>query len=180
MIDGDDPNSTHSTKGTYTKILSQQTEDRRSSEDLITDDNQPNKDNDESINTNIYQLVRDREPRTKIPATRFCYADLIEYALSMTKESNELDPSSYKEAIEISKSDCRIQAIDREMASLNKNPTSDIVDKPINKKSTGCKWIFEKKDGIPGVEKARYKARLVTRDFCKRNELISLNISTFG
>lgn len=56
MIDGYDQNSTHSTKGTYIKILSQQTEDRRSSEDLITDDNQPNKYNDESINTNSINL----------------------------------------------------------------------------------------------------------------------------
>lgn len=29
----------------------------------------------------------------------------------------------------------------------------------------GCKWIFKKKDGIPGVEKERYKARLVAQGF---------------
>jgi len=29
----------------------------------------------------------------------------------------------------------------------------------------GCKWIFKKKEGIPGVEGPRYKARLVAKGF---------------
>lgn len=28
----------------------------------------------------------------------------------------------------------------------------------------GCKWIFKKKEGIPGVEEPRYKASLVAKD----------------
>ena len=32
----------------------------------------------------------------------------------------------------------------------------------------GCKWIFKKKDEIPGVAKARYKARLVVKGFSQR------------
>lgn len=43
----------------------------------------------------------------------------------------------------------------------------------------GCKWVFKRKDGIPGVEPARYKARLVAKDFTRRegvdfNEIFSL------
>lgn len=50
-----------------------------------------------------------------------------------------------------------------EMDSLEKNNTKILVDKPIGHKLVGCKWIFEKKEGIPGVESARYKVRLVTK-----------------
>lgn len=39
---------------------------------------------------------------------------------------------------------------------------------PEGQKIVGCKWVYKKKDGIPGVEDARYKARLVAKGFTQR------------
>lgn len=58
-----------------------------------------------------------------------------------------------------------------EMASLHKNRTWILVDKPENQKLVGCKWIFKKKEGVPGVEKPRYKARLVAKGFTQKEGL---------
>ena len=42
-----------------------------------------------------------------------------------------------------------------------------------------CKWIFKRKEGIPGAEASRFKARLVARGFIQKedadfNEVFSL------
>jgi hypothetical protein len=42
------------------------------------------------------------------------------------------------------------------------------VKLPIGAKTVGCKWIFKKKEGIPGVEDARFKARLVAKGYSQR------------
>lgn len=39
---------------------------------------------------------------------------------------------------------------------------------PNGQKIVGCKWIFKKKEGIPGVETAKFKARLVAKGYCQR------------
>ena len=36
---------------------------------------------------------------------------------------------------------------------------------PYGKKFVRCKWLFKRKEGIPGVEEARYKARLVSKGY---------------
>ena len=63
------------------------------------------------------------------------------------------------------------------MESLEKNKTWILMDKPHLQKLVGCKWIFERKDGIPGVESSRYKASLVTKGFTEKgvayNEIYS-------
>ncbi|CAM8895689.1 unnamed protein product [Rhodiola kirilowii] len=50
-----------------------------------------------------------------------------------------------------------------EMESLSKNMTWEIMDKPSKARLVGCKWVFKRKDGIPGVEAPRLKARLVAK-----------------
>nr|KYP47739.1 hypothetical protein KK1_030621 [Cajanus cajan] len=59
----------------------------------------------------------------------------------------------------------------KEMGSLEKNQTWILVDKPKEQKIVGSKWIFKRKEGIPGIEKARFKARLVARGFTQREGL---------
>ena len=49
------------------------------------------------------------------------------------------------------------------MGSLHKNGTWDMVRLPKEKKPIQCKWMFKKKEGTPGVENARYKARLIAK-----------------
>ncbi|CAM8877993.1 unnamed protein product [Rhodiola kirilowii] len=58
-----------------------------------------------------------------------------------------------------------------EMSSLDKNKTWEIVDKPQNARLVGCKWIFKRKEGIPGVEASRLKTRLVAKGFTQKEEI---------
>ena len=51
------------------------------------------------------------------------------------------------------------------MESLHKNGTWDLVKLPKEKKAVSCKWVFKRKERIPGIEEARYKARLVVKGY---------------
>ena len=48
-----------------------------------------------------------------------------------------------------------------EMESLHKNETWVLVKRPKGKRTVRCKWAYRKKEGIPEVEDARFKARLI-------------------
>ena len=52
-----------------------------------------------------------------------------------------------------------------EMESLHKNQTWELVKLSRGQKIIGCKWVFKKKEGIPGVESVRYKVRLVAKGY---------------
>nr|KYP33707.1 Retrovirus-related Pol polyprotein from transposon TNT 1-94 [Cajanus cajan]KYP40579.1 Retrovirus-related Pol polyprotein from transposon TNT 1-94 [Cajanus cajan] len=58
-----------------------------------------------------------------------------------------------------------ILAMKEEMESLQKNQTWKLVKFPKGRHVVGCKWIFKRKLGIPGVEPLRYKARLLAKGF---------------
>ncbi|GJR40445.1 retrotransposon protein, putative, ty1-copia subclass [Tanacetum coccineum] len=59
-------------------------------------------------------------------------------------------------------------AMKEEMDSLRKNKTWELVDHPTRQKLVSCIWQFKIKEGIEGVQKPRYKARLVARGFTQR------------
>ena len=70
-------------------------------------------------------------------------------------------------------------AMKEEKESLDKNDAWVLVDKPEKHKIVRCKWIFKLKEGIKGMEKPRYKPRLVAKGFTQRegvdfNEIYSL------
>lgn len=48
---------------------------------------------------------------------------------------------------------------------MENNQTWILVDKPKEQKTVGSKWIFKRKKGIPSIEKAWFKARLVACGF---------------
>lgn len=112
-----------------------------------------------------YVLARDRKRReTKLPS-KYDDFDVVAYALSAASDIENDEPKSYQEAM---RSKERIQwglANDEEMDSLNKNKTWDIVEKPVKKRVIGCKWVYKKKPGIPGVEDFRFKSRLVAKGY---------------
>ena len=49
------------------------------------------------------------------------------------------------------------------MGSLHKNGTWDLVRLTKGKKIVCCEGVLKRKEGIPRVEEARYKARLVVK-----------------
>ncbi|KAG8486257.1 hypothetical protein CXB51_019640 [Gossypium anomalum] len=65
------------------------------------------------------------------------------------------------------------------MQSLHKNRTWELVTLPKGKKEIGCKWVYAKKEGFPGKNEIRYKARLVAKVYVQKegidyNEVFSL------
>lgn len=58
-----------------------------------------------------------------------------------------------------------------EISSLQKNDTWVLVEKPKATRLVSCNWIFKLKEEIPGIEKARFKARLVAREFTQRERV---------
>lgn len=61
-----------------------------------------------------------------------------------------------------------MKSMREEIDSLSKNKTWVLIDRPRNQRIVGCKWIYKLKEGVPGLENLRYKARLVAKSFTQR------------
>ena len=110
-----------------------------------------------------YQLFRDRIRReVKHPKK---HDDYVCMAMYVSEDGDCVEPSDYKSAMKDPQKKKWIMASDDEMDSLNKNHTWDLVKKPKWRVVIGCKWIYKRKPGIPGVEKPRYKSRLVAKGY---------------
>lgn len=115
-----------------------------------------------------YQLARDRERRITRPPKRYDELGELGFAYNLTEDGGVLEPQSYSEAMASSERELWKGYTDEEMVSLNKNHTWDLVDRPVKKKVIGCKWVFKRKLGIPGIERARHKSRLVAKGYSQR------------
>nr|GEX69890.1 retrovirus-related Pol polyprotein from transposon TNT 1-94 [Tanacetum cinerariifolium] len=80
------------------------------------------------------------------------------------------EPTNYLEAISSPECDKWVVAMKEEVESLHKNETWELVKLLKEKRVISCKWLFKVKDGIPGVESNRYKARYVVRGFDQRED----------
>ena len=79
----------------------------------------------------------------------------------------EDDPINFCQALESSKSQEWIDAMNEEIKSMKDNDVWDLVPLPESVKPIGCKWIFKtKRDSKGDVE--RYKARLVTKVYTQK------------
>ncbi|KAH9782075.1 Integrase catalytic domain-containing protein [Citrus sinensis] len=78
-------------------------------------------------------LARDRARRETKPPSRYAYAGMIAYALNSAENIAIEEPASYREAVKG------------------------------NRRLVSYKWIFKRKEGIPGAKASRFKARLVAR-----------------
>ena len=58
--------------------------------------------------------------------------------------------------------------IEKEMESLHKNKTWDLVTLPKGKKAIGCKWVYRKNEASSEGEHCRYKVRLVVKGYAQR------------
>lgn len=128
-----------------------------------------------------YHLARDR-PRRSVRAPR--HFDIEGYlsedtsdeedgylsaeALITTVDGDKLEPSSYLEALQDDDWDLWKGGMDDEMDSLIKNHTWTVVKRPKGQRLIGCKWIYKRKPGIPGVEDPRHKSRLVAKGYSQR------------
>nr|GFC84883.1 retrovirus-related Pol polyprotein from transposon TNT 1-94 [Tanacetum cinerariifolium] len=116
-----------------------------------------------------YQLVRDREPRTRTKPLRFRdESNMAAYAFTVAEEEDTHEPLTYQEAVACEDSSKWKAAMKEEMDSLRKNKTWELVDPQAGQKLVTCKWLFKIKEWIEGVQKPRYKARLVARGFTQR------------
>jgi len=112
-----------------------------------------------------YLLAIDRERGTVTTPSRYGYADLVCYAQNADEDVQDSEPINFKEAFESKESKYWLKAVNEEMDSLEKNQTWKLVKLPKHQRVVGCKGIFKKNEGIPGVEGVRYKARLVAKGF---------------
>ena len=79
----------------------------------------------------------------------------------------EDDPINFRQALESSKSQEWIDAMNEEIKSMKDNNVWDLVPLPEGVKPIGCKWIFKtKRDSKGDVE--RYKARLVAKGYTQK------------
>ncbi|KAH9697805.1 Integrase catalytic domain-containing protein [Citrus sinensis] len=112
-----------------------------------------------------YQLARDRARKETKPPSRYAYVGMVAYALNSVEDITIEEPASYREAVKSSDPRNWIKAMEEEIDSLIKNKTWTLVTNLGNKSLVSCKWIFKRKEGIPGAEASRFKARLVARGF---------------
>nr|KAJ0194783.1 hypothetical protein LSAT_V11C700360190 [Lactuca sativa] len=78
---------------------------------------------------------------------------------------NGEEPSSYVEAIKEKEWE---QAMEAELASIEKNKTWELVDLPKNRKAIGLKWVFKlKKD--PSGKLIKHKARIVAKGYVQKH-----------
>ncbi|GJR98627.1 retrovirus-related pol polyprotein from transposon TNT 1-94 [Tanacetum coccineum] len=94
--------------------------------------------------------------------------DDVAYAFAAAAHIEGCEPTNYFEAISSPECDKWVVAMKEEVESLHKNETWELVKLPKEKRVISCKWLFKVKDGIPGVESKRYKARYVVRGFDQR------------
>ena len=106
-------------------------------------------------------MAKNRTRKQIKPPQRYAYANLAAYALSVVESIENEEPKTYHEVITSRETTQWIVAMNEEIESLQKNHTWQQVEKPKNKKIVGCKWLFKRKEGISGVENARFKAHLV-------------------
>lgn len=93
------------------------------------------------------------------------YSDLVAFALPIIDDDV---PCTYREAVQSADSVKWKMAMDEEMKSLHQNKTWDLVKIPKGKKTIGCKWVYAKKEGLPGEDNIRYKARLVAKGYAQK------------
>ena len=93
---------------------------------------------------------------------------MVAYALFVAEIIEYYEPSNYREAVSSENSAQWSIAMSKEIESLHKNRTWELVKPPKGQKIVGCKWVFKKKEGTIGVEAPRFKARLVAKGYSQR------------
>jgi hypothetical protein len=104
-----------------------------------------------------------RSTRVRKQPERFGYS-MLDSSCAYALFTNTDEPRSVKEALGMEDAGSWVEAMDDEMASLDKNKTWDLVPLPKGRKPIGSKWVFKKKFCADGSVE-RYKARLVAKGY---------------
>ncbi|KAJ4719033.1 Retrovirus-related Pol polyprotein from transposon TNT 1-94 [Melia azedarach] len=104
-----------------------------------------------------------RERRSTLPDDYIVFLQEHEVDIAVMED----DPINFRQDIESSNSQKRIDAMNEEIKSMKDNDVWDLVPLPEGTKLIGCKWIFKiKRDLKDDVE--RYKAYLVAKGFTQK------------
>lgn len=119
---------------------------------------------DDPISHEVLPVVQETEPivnplsdrrypsRSRNPPERYGYL------------TSDLEPETYKEVTAHPQKQKWLDAMKAEYDSLLKHGTWVLVDRPIGRKTTKCKWVFKLKKDTSG-QITKYKARLVAKGF---------------
>ena len=88
---------------------------------------------------------------------------MVAYAPSVAKSIENEEPQTYHEAMTSRQFMQWIIAMNKEIESLQKNHTCQLVKKPKNQNIVGYKWLFKRNEEILREEDARFKTRLVEK-----------------
>ena len=89
----------------------------------------------------------------------------------LVSDTNQDDPSTYKDAMDDSDKEKWLEAMNQEMESMYSNSVWELVDPPEHVRSIGCKWIYKKKRGIDGKIET-FKARCLRPNMYKAKRSI--------
>lgn len=153
----------------------QQSEEEFTSTNLQQDSETTDVDSPES-----YHLARDRTRRNIMAPRRF---DVEGYfgeetddeedffdaeALITTVEGDPREPADYTKALRDEDWEFWKGGMGEEMDSLNKNFTWTTVTRPKGQRVIGCKWIYKRKPGIPGVETTKVQMQTSCQRLCTK------------
>ena len=142
----------------------------------IVQDADPNQNNIQEPPVPEEQTLPPPEPTPLRRSTRDMISALSDDYIVFLQE-HEFDigavedaPINFRQALESSKSQEWIDAMNEEIKSMKDNDVWDLVPLPENVKPIGCKWIFKtKRDSKGDVE--RYKARLVVKGYTQKEAI---------
>jgi len=86
------------------------------------------------------------------------------------------EPSSYREATE---NQDWVEAMNKEMQSIEKNRTWELVKLPAGKKPIGLKWVFKLKKNSEG-EVVKHKVKLVAKGYVQKQRLLQSQYHAHG
>lgn len=96
-----------------------------------------------------------RSTRSRQPSRRYFSGEYVNF-------TEEGEPQSFMEAIEITNKEKWLQSMEEEMKSLKENETYDLVKLPDGKRALKNKWVFKLKSEENNPN-PRYKARIVVK-----------------
>lgn len=112
-----------------------------------------------------YILTKDRQKREIRPPNSYGQADMISFALTGAEHTEYQEPASYKEAMENEQKCNWLSAMKKDMCSVRKNNTWELVLRPKGQRVVGCKWIYKLKESGLSQSDVKFNASLVAKGF---------------